>query len=223
MARLKKVVPSILAEEPKALETMVRAAESFADYVQFGIMDGRFVPSQSITCQDLMAIPIKFSWEAHLMVKRPEDYLDKFREAGAKKVVFHYEAKSSALSVISQAMELGLGVGLAINPKAEAAAFLPSADEVDSELLLTVHPGSYGSQFISKVLDKVVELRESRPAIEIGVDGGIKESNIVQVAKTGTDLLYVGSDIFLQPKPAERYHIPVALTKEVSNPDQSGL
>ena len=89
MSRLKKVVPSILTEAPKKLETMVREAESFTSYVQFDIMDGQFVPSRSITYQDLMAIPIKFNWEAHLMVECPEDHLDNFRETGAKKVVFH--------------------------------------------------------------------------------------------------------------------------------------
>lgn len=220
MARLKKIVPSILTEEPKALEAMIREAEGFTDYVQFDIMDGRFVPSRSITYQDLMAIPIKFSWEAHLMVELPEDYLNNFKEAGAKKVVFHYEAKSSALSFISRARGLGLEVGLAVNPETEVPTFLPLADEVDSVLFLTVHPGFYGSQFIPKVLDKVVKLRESRPAIEIGVDGGIKEANVVQVARTGVDRLYVGSDIFLQQNPAEKYHTLVAL---VSGHNESGL
>lgn len=223
MSRLRKVVPSILTEDPKALETMVREAENFASYVQFDIMDGRFVPSRSITYQDLMAIPIKFSWEAHLMVERPEDYLDNFREAGAKKVVFHYEAKSSPQSVISQARRLGLEVGLAINPETDVPAFLPLVDEVDSVLFLTVHPGFYGSKFIPEVLDKVVELRQSRPATEIGVDGGIKEGNIVQVARSGVVVFYVGSAIFLQPKPAEKYYNLVALIKEVSSPDESGL
>jgi len=87
-----KVVPSILTENHKELETMIRKTEGFADYVQFDIMDGRFVPSKSITYKDLVAIPIKLNWEAHLMVERPEEYLDNFKGAGAKKVIFHYEA-----------------------------------------------------------------------------------------------------------------------------------
>ncbi|MAF84945.1 MAG: ribulose-phosphate 3-epimerase [Dehalococcoidales bacterium] len=219
MAKLKKVIPAILAEDPKALETMVREAESFASYVQFDIMDGQFVPSRSITSQDLMAVPIKFSWEAHLMVERPEDYLNDCREAGAKKVVFHYEATSSPQSVISRARELGLEVGLAINPETDVPAFLPLVDEVDSVLFLTVHPGFYGSKFIPEVLDKVVELRQSRPSIAIGADGGIKESNIIQIAHSGVDEFCVGSAIFSQPKPAERYYHLVALIKEVSSPD----
>lgn len=223
VSRLRKVVPSILTEDPKTLEIMVREAESFTSYVQFDIMDGQFVPSRSISYQDLMAIPIKFNWEAHLMVACPEDYLDNFSKAGAKKVVFHYEAKSSPQSVISRARGLGLEVGLAINPETDVPAFLPLVDEVDSVLFLTVHPGFYGSEFVPEVLDKVVELRQSRPSIEIGADGGIKESNIVQIARSGVDVFCVGSAILLQPKPAEKYYNLAALIKEVSSPDESSL
>lgn len=199
MWRPKKVVPSILTEDQRALESMVREAESFASYIQFDIMDGHFVPSRSITDRDLMAIPIKFSWEAHLMVECPEDYFDNFSKAGAKKVIFHYEATSSPQSVISRARGLGLEVGLAINPETGVPDFLPLVDEVNSVLLLTVNPGFYGSRFIPEVLDKVAELRKNRPDLEIGLDGGIKKGNIVEVVRSGADVFYVGSAIFLQP------------------------
>lgn len=223
MVKQIKVVPAILTEDPRALETMVQEAETFADYAQFDFMDGRFVPSRSITYQDLLTIPIKFSWEAHLMVECPQDYLDNMRKAGAKKVIFHYESTSSPQSVISRARELGLELGLAINPETNVPSFLPLVDDVDSVLFLTVQPGFYGSKFIPEVLDKVVELRQSRPSIEIGVDGGIKESNIVQVARSGVDVVYVGSAIFLQPKPAEKYYDLVALTLEASSPNELGI
>jgi ribulose-phosphate 3-epimerase len=222
MAGLKKVVPSILAENPKALKTMVRQAESFASYVQIDIMDGQFVPTRSITYQDLIAIPIKITWEAHLMVERPENYLENFMKLGAQKVIFHCEATSSPRTVISRARELGLNVGLAVNPETDVPVFLPLVDEVDSVLFLTVHPGFYGSQFIPDVLDKVTELRCSQPTIEIGVDGGIKENNITDIARAGIDVFYVGSAIFLQPKPAEKYYALLALLREASGPDKSG-
>ena len=205
MARLSKVVPAILTEDPKALKMMVRQAESFTTYVQFDIMDGQFVPSRSITCEHLANLPMKLSWEAHLMVREPKDYLASFQKAGARKVVFHYEATSSPEEVISLARKLGLGVGLAVNSETPVSIIRPLASQVDSVLLLTVHPGFYGSQFIPEALEKVVELRSAQPEIEIGVDGGIKESNIAQVARVGVDVIYVGSAIFLQPQPGESF------------------
>ncbi len=214
MSRLAKVVPAILTDDPGDLVAMVHRAEGFATWVQFDIMDGQFVPSRSITCQHLAGVSMKLGWEVHLMVKQPEEHLECFKQAGAQKVIFHYEATPSPMRVISLARELGLGVGLALNPETPVAAILPLADVVDSVLFLSVHPGFYGSQFIPEVLYKIKELRNTQPGIEIGIDGGIKEDNIARVARSGVDVIYVGSAIFLQPQPAESFRRLQALAEE---------
>jgi ribulose-phosphate 3-epimerase len=211
-----QVVPAILTDDPTALETMVHQTESFTDYAQFDIMDGQFVPSRSITLEHLATLSIKFDWEAHLMVENPESHLAGFQKAGAQKVVFHYEATSSPQEAISQARHLGLKVGLAVNPETQVTAFLPLVAEVDSVLLLTVNPGFYGSPFIPEVLEKVKELRHARSDIKIDVDGGIKESNIAEVARFGVDAICVGSAIFLQPQPGESYRRLLYLAREGS-------
>ena len=209
-----RVVPAILTEDPKALETMVRQAETFTTYVQFDVMDGQFVPSRSITWEHLGGLTMKLDWEAHLMVQHPESHLDDFRRAGAKKIVFHYEATHSPREVISIARNLGLEVGLAVNPDTPNSALFPLAREVDSVLFLSVHPGFYGARFMPEVLDKLVEFRSAQPDVETSIDGGIKEGNILQVARTGVDVIYVGSAIFLQPQPKESFRCLVALVQE---------
>ncbi len=206
MTRLIRVVPAILTDDPVALQTMVKQAESFTDYVQFDIMDGQFVPSRSITSKHLAALTMKLGWEAHLMIKSPENFLAGFRKAGAQKVVFHYEAAASPEKVISKARDLGLKVGIALNPETSLEALESLRDKIDSVLFLTVNPGFYGSPFIPSVMDKVAAFRPLRPAMEIGVDGGIKESNISAIARSGVDVVYVGSAIFRQPDPAASYH-----------------
>ncbi len=216
MPRLSQVLPAILTEDPRALETMVRQAETFTTWVQFDIMDGQFVPSRSITHEHLSALPMKLSWEAHLMVQRPEDYLEGLLQAGAQKVVFHYEATPSPREVISLARDLGLEVGLAVNPETPVPAILRLVAELDSVLFLSVHPGFYGKEFIPEVLDKVTELRNALPGVEIGIDGGIKESNIAQVARAGADVICVGSAIFAQANPAESYHRLLSLAQDGS-------
>ena len=216
MTKSIRVVPAILTEDPSALETMVRQTETFTDYVQFDMMDGQFVPSRSITREHLAGLRTKLRWEAHIMVLRPEDYLESLRQAGAEKVVFHYEATSSPRAVISAARKLGLGVGLAVNPETPVSTILPLVGEVDSVLFLSVHPGFYGSQFIPEVLDKIVEFRSAQPGVEIGIDGGIKESNIARIARAGPDVIYVGSAIFLQPQPGESFRHLQSLAQEGS-------
>ena len=214
MTKPSQIVPAILTDDPKALKTMVRQAETFTSWVQFDITDGQFVPSRSITWQHLASLPMKLSWEVHLMVKHPEDYLTDFRQAGAKKAVFHYEATPSPREVISLAKDIGLGIGLAINPETPVSSILPLANEVDSVLLMSVHPGFYGREFIPEVLNKVAEFRSTRPSLEIGIDGGIKEGNIAQVAQAGVDTIYVGSAIFLNPEPSESFRHLLTLTRE---------
>ncbi len=216
MTKLSRVVPAILTEDPKALETMVRQAETFTTYAQFDFMDGQFVPSRSITWEHLAGLSMKLSWEAHLMVLHPEEQLEGLQQAGAQKVVFHYEATPSPQKVISLARNLGLGVGLAINPETPVSSILPLTGEIDSVLFLSVNPGFYGSKFIPEVLNKLVEFRNARPDMEIGIDGGIKESNIIQIARTGVNVIYVGSAIFAPPQPAESFRHLLSLAEEGS-------
>jgi len=216
MRRACRVVPAILTEAPQALAKMVRQAETFTDFVQVDIMDGRFVPSSSIVCNDVTTVSPRLRWEAHLMVRQPEEQLQCFAMAGAEKIVFHFEATSSPLRIIQMIRHLGVKVGLAVNPETPVSTTLSLADAVDSMLFLTVHPGFYGARFLPEVMDKVVELRDRKPGLEIGVDGGIKEGNTAEVARLGLDYICVGSAIFVQPDPAEAFRRLQSLADQAS-------
>jgi ribulose-phosphate 3-epimerase len=209
-----RVVPAILTDDPGKLAEMARQTEGYAGYIQLDIMDGRFVPSHSITCQQAAAVSFEIPWEAHLMVEKPEQQLECFKQAGARKVIFHYEATDSAGEVILLARRLGLGVGLAVNPETPVSAVLPLVGQLDSVLFLAVHPGFYGAKFLPEVLVKIAELRRARPDIEIGIDGGVKENNIKLIAGSGVNDIYVGSAIFLDAQPAEAFRRLEALANE---------
>lgn len=206
MNRAVRIVPAILTEDPAALQTMVRQAENFCDYVQFDIMDGDFVPSRSISAADIAALKTTLKWEAHLMVHQPETYFSGFKQAGAARVVFHYEATDKPLETIAAARTLGIGAGIAVNPDTDISSILPLVGEIDLVLFMSVNPGFYGSPFIPKVLDRVSHFRHQYPKIEIGMDGGISEGNIKKVAASGADNLCIGSAIFRNPDPAQSYH-----------------
>jgi ribulose-phosphate 3-epimerase len=216
MTRNIRIVPAILTEDPAALEKLVRQAESFTDFAQVDIMDGKFVPSNSVTCGQVAAVKIKIAWEAHLMVFHPEDCLADFHRAGAGKIVFHYEAAPEPEKIIRQIRKLGIKVGLAVNPETSIAAFTPLVKKVDSVLFLSVHPGFYGAAFIPEVLDKIAAFRKAYPKMEIGIDGGVKEDNIVRIAQSGVDVICIGSALFRQPQPAVAYRRLTALVKSLS-------
>lgn len=216
MNRLSRVVPAILTDDPQVLPQLVRQAEGFCRYVQFDIMDGRFVPSHSITWQHLAALDTALDWEVHLMVEDPDQYLAAFREAGASRIIFHYEASPQPDQVVRQVKSLGAEVGLAVNPQTPVSSIQPLASEVDSVLLLAVNPGFYGSPFLPEVMDKVSQLRGQCPDLEIGIDGGIKEGNVARVARAGVDSIYVGSAIFRDSEPAASYRRLARLAEEGS-------
>jgi len=216
MTRNIRIIPAILTDNPQTLESMVRQSATFTDYVQIDIMDGQFVPSHSVTWQQLSSIPIGIDWEAHLMINKPEEQLKHFKQAGAGKAIFHYEAVPDPLKVISAARSLDLSVGIALNPETSIDTVLPFTDKLDGVLFLAVHPGFYGAKFIPEVLEKIAALRRAKPDLKIGIDGGIKESNISSIAKSGVDEICVGSAIFLQPQPAESYRKLLAIANEES-------
>jgi ribulose-phosphate 3-epimerase len=200
-----RIIPAVLTDDAETLRKLLRQAEEYTDYVQIDIMDGKFVPSHSITWQQIAEVRTNLRWEAHLMVEQPEHQFKDYQKAGARKVIFHYEAAPAPEKAITAARKLNLEVGLAINPETDISTILSLTDKVDSVLFLSVHPGFYGAKFLPEVLDKVVELRRLRPGLKIGIDGGIKENNIVQVARIGVNEICVGSAILMQPDPGQAY------------------
>ncbi|MFW6103043.1 MAG: ribulose-phosphate 3-epimerase [Chloroflexota bacterium] len=199
------IVPAILTDNPAELVRMVRLANSFADFVQIDIMDGVFVPPMSIHADDLWKPDMRFRWEAHLMVSRPSLHVESFVSAGAERITIHAEADEDVCEAISLARGMHVEVGLALNPETAVSQVEPLLPMVDIVLLLTVEPGYYGSLFLPGVLPKVVEVRAAHPGMRVAVDGGIKEGNLLEVARTGVDEICVGSAIFRATDPAAAF------------------
>jgi ribulose-phosphate 3-epimerase len=195
----------MLTDDVAALRKMVQSMRGVAEWAQVDIMDGEFVPSRSIGWQAVKEAKLPFDWEAHLMVKEPETYFSGFKAARARRVIFHFEAAADPCAVIAAARRLGLDVGLALNPGTPVSAAAEYLPLLDSILLLSVNPGFYGAKFIPEVLDKVGEIRALVPELSIGIDGGIKEANILEAASSGVDDICVGSGIFLGADPAACY------------------
>ncbi|MBN1188930.1 MAG: ribulose-phosphate 3-epimerase [Dehalococcoidales bacterium] len=206
-----RIIPAILTDDAGTLNNMLKQAESFTDFVQIDIMDSKFVPSRSITWEHIASISTGLHWEVHLMVEQPEKQIENYKKAGAQKVIFHFEATSTPDYVITLARQLGLSVGLAVNPETAFSKILPLTSKVDSILFMSVHPGFYGARFLPEVLEKVKKLRKARPFMALSIDGGIKENNILKVAGSGVNEICVGSAVFSQPDPAESYRRLVKL------------
>lgn len=200
-----RIVPAILTDNPQDLKRMLGQAEAFTDFVQIDFMDGDFVPSKSVTPEDLAEIEIRIGWEAHLMVKDPIDYLSSLNKKGLKRVLFHWEADPHPESIVLALRDLGLAVGLAINPETALSQFEDLVPHIDSVLFLSVHPGFYGSPFVEEVLEKVREFRSRFPSTVIGIDGGVALDNIQRLKSLKMDYACVGSRIFRHDDPSKSY------------------
>ncbi|MEW6681136.1 MAG: ribulose-phosphate 3-epimerase [bacterium] len=197
------IYPAILTEDKKELEKMLNLAETFCKNVHLDIMDGLFVPTKSISYNDLPKTSL-FT-EIHLMVNVPLDYVDGFKQKGAGRIIFHFEGKDNPKEVIKKIKKEGMEVGISLNPETAISNLFPFFDEIDLVLIMSVIPGFYGSKFIPEVLNKAEKLKKEKPSLMLEMDGGIKTSNISLVKEVGIDIAAVGSEIFLSENPALAY------------------
>ena len=199
------IIPALLTSKREELIQMVDTCAEFTDYVQIDIMDGEFVPSQSVTLQDLADWKSPIRCEAHLMVSDPYQWLQVFKALGADRVIYHFEIKKDHKKIIAKIREMGMGVGLAVNPSTEIDDFRYLVGELDTVLFMSVNPGFYGASFIPGVLEKIRNFKNEYPQKQIGIDGGIKQDNLLGVKKAGLDYVCVGSAILKSDDPAKSF------------------
>lgn len=205
-----KISPSILsadfAEMGKAVELMEKSG---ADYIHCDVMDGAFVPNISFGPGMIRAIKKHTSLplDVHLMVDKPERYIDDFVNAGASIITIHAEATTHIQRVLQYIRAKGVKCGLVLNPATPVDYVKYCLDCVDMILLMSVNPGFGGQKFIPAVLPKVKEVSDMIAAsgydIELEIDGGINFDNIGPVLKAGANVIVAGSTVFGHPDPAE--------------------
>ncbi|HAW50603.1 TPA: ribulose-phosphate 3-epimerase [bacterium] len=192
-----EIYPAILTDKKEKFVEMARIAENFCKTIHLDIMDGEFVPTKTISFDSLIETSLLI--EVHLMVVDPINYIEGFSKNGVFRIIFHLESENNPNEVIEKIRKFHLSPGIAINPETEASAVESYIDSIDMVLVMSVNPGFYGSKFIPEVLNKVKLLKKKN--ILLGMDGGIKHSNIHLVKESGVDIADVGSEIFLSPDP----------------------
>jgi ribulose-phosphate 3-epimerase len=200
---VKKIAPSILSADFSRLGEEVRAVEEAgADVIHVDVMDGHFVPNITIGplvvegLRKLTSLPL----DVHLMIEKPERYVEAFAQAGSTWITFHAEVCSRLSQMIKRLRQLNVRPGVVLNPSTSLKTLYPILEQIDLVLLMSVHPGFAGQSFIPSTLKKIERLRKiidpNHYALEIEVDGGIKVENIGEVSKAGGDIFVSGSGIF---------------------------
>ena len=198
-----KIAPSILSADFARLGDEIRAVEKAgADMIHFDVMDGHFVPNLSIGLPVLESVRkvTRLPLDAHLMIEEPARYVEAFVKAGANSISVHCEVCPDIPAMAQQIRGLGARASIGINPETDADRVLPFAEHLDMILVMSVHPGFGGQEFIPAALDKLRhirrELKRRGLSVDVEIDGGVKLDNIADVKAAGANVFVSGSGIF---------------------------
>ena len=192
-----KIAPSILSADLSKVNEEIRQIEKYADLIHVDIMDGIFVPPTTVDANFVKTIKAKVPLDVHLMVHEPSySYLKGFIDAGAYSITVHEEACKNPAKQIEFIKKNRIRAAISIKPKTPLANIQKYLDMVDMVLVMTVKPGWAGQKFISETMQKVRELRNLKPRLDIEVDGGINPYTARIAYDEGANVFVAGTSIF---------------------------
>ena len=195
------VLPSLLLCDFGDLKSEVtRLAEAGTQVLHLDVMDGHFVPNMTYAMPIVEGLRRHTSMplDVHLMISDPLKYAKPMVDAGADMLTFHIEAVDDAVAVAGAVRDLGVAVGVALNPSTPLTSLDGCIESVDMVLAMSVEAGFGGQSFNPVALDKIKTLRDRHPELLLQIDGGINLDTIRNARQAGCDLFVVGSAIFKQ-------------------------
>jgi len=184
-----KIIPSLIAKNQEEFDKRYKKVSKLSKTFHLDVMDGKFVKGESLNFD--LELP-KNNYEAHLMIKDPEDWI-KDNYQFAKLIIFHFSSVKDPRKIIRLIKSKKRKVGISVNPNIPISKIKPYLKDLDRVLVMTVHPGKYGARLLPKDLKKISEIKKINPKLKVEVDGGINSKTIKKASEAGANSFVVGS------------------------------
>ncbi|MBQ3453132.1 hypothetical protein IJG28_03005 [Candidatus Saccharibacteria bacterium] len=209
MIRQVSIVPSILTDNKQDYRAQVERINVFTRRVQIDVTDGVFAPTQTL---DITNVWWPKNWEAdlHLMAAYPSQHIDTILKLNPALCILHAEASEDLLPIFQTLKEAGMKTGLALLPSTFPGSVKQYIDVVDHVLIFAGQLGVQGSPADMMQMEKIPLVRNMKPELEIGWDGGANMTNVRAIAHADVDVINVGSAISTAENPAAAFEELVA-------------
>ncbi len=191
-----QIIPAILSKTEENFKVDILRYDNLdylkEDWVHIDFMDNIFVPNESIKPSVVSKYPVFKHKEAHLMVLSPLEWIDGLTEAGFERIIIHVESQDVE-KCLEYIKSKGLEAGIAINNETPVESLQPFIDKIDVVLVMTIKPGFQGQPFIPEALEKVRQIKSNNLSVKVGVDGGVRDTNVKEIVESGVDFMTAGS------------------------------
>lgn len=208
------ICPTVLAGSAEDYRQQMERIAQFATRVHIDLADGRFAPTKTIDIGEVWW-PGGMRGDLHVMYKEPFRHTKEMLKLRPQLIIVHAEADGNFVQFAETAHQAGVEVGVALKPETPARLIEPALDFIDHVLIFSGHLGHFGGQANTHLLTKVLHLKQLKPELEIGWDGGINNKNAAILAAGGVDVLNTGGFIQHAADPQAAYEMLEDLTKSL--------